>query len=105
MKMHSLLWTYYHPPSQGKAKCKYCSKEVAITGGNTSGQKKHLKVHPKSWEEFMSKQEEKDKMQVVTNRRPADEKVNEKPLKQMKLDFGANEATTAKQVEIIFPAY
>ena len=69
------------------------------------GLKKHLKVHPKSWEEFMSKQEEKDKMQVVTNKRTADEKVNEKPLKQMKLDFGANEATTGKQVEIIFPAY
>ena len=53
----------------------------------------------------MSKQEEKDKMKVVTNKRPADEKVNEKPLKQMKLDFGENEATTAKQVERIFPAY
>ena len=103
--MHSLLWTYYHPPSEGKAKCKFCSKEVAITGGNTSGLKKHLKLHPKSWEEFVSKQEEKDKMKVVTNKRPADEKVDGKPLKQMKLDCGANEATTAKQVKRIFTTY
>ena len=41
VKMHSLLWTYYHPPSEGKAKCKFWAKEVAITGGNTSGLKKH----------------------------------------------------------------
>ena len=53
----------------------------------------------------MSKQEEKDKMKVVTNKRPADEKVDGKPLKQMKLDFGANEATTAKQVKRIFTTY
>ena len=98
--MHSLLWAYYDGPKEGKAKCKICWKEVAVTGGTTTGLKKHLKLHPKSLEEFTAKQEEKDKNKELTTaaaKRTAENQVEEKPLKQMKLDFGAQENARAKQ--------
>ena len=102
VKMPSLLWDFYDHVKGEKAKCKSCQKEVATVGGTTSGLKKHLKLHPKLLEDFLKKQEERDKVkEATTPKRPAeDQLVNErKPLKQMKLDFGAKEVTKVKQIE------
>ena len=100
--MHSLLWAYYDAAKGGKARCKDCKKEICAPGGTTSGLRKHLKQHQKNYKEFLEKQEEKEKEETkkaLNMKRPADNQENqEKPLKQIKLDFGTQELVKAKQV-------
>ena len=96
--MRSFLWDYFEQPKGEKAKCNNCKKEVSCVGGTTSGLKKHLKVHPNVLEEYLRKQEEREK-EVKGVKRPAEDQAETKPLKQMKLDFGAKEVTKAKQVD------
>ena len=97
--MPSLLWDHYESKG-GKAKCKLCPKEVSTPGGTTSGMKKHLHLHPKVWEDYLKRQEEIDKKKCATSlKRPAEDPVDTKPLKQTRLDFGAKEVTKAKQTD------
>ena len=44
---HSLVWDYFEKLPTGKASCKTCRKEVACTGGNTTGLGRHLDSHHK----------------------------------------------------------
>ena len=46
-KQHSLVWEYFEKLPTGKARCKNCRKELACTGGNTSGLGRHLDSHHK----------------------------------------------------------
>ena len=95
--MRNFLWEYFQQQGE-KAKCNLCKKEVSCVGGKTSGLKKHLKAHPKLLEEYLLKQEEREK-EVKGVKRPPEDQPETKPLKQMKLDFGAKEVTKAKQVD------
>ena len=93
-----MLWDYFEPPKGEKAKCNLCKKEVSCVGGTTSGLKKHLKAHLSVLEEYLKKHEEREK-EVKGAKRVAEDQAETKPLKQMKLDFGASEVTKAKQVD------
>ena len=97
--MRSFLWDYYKQQGE-KATCNHCQKLVSCVGGTTSGLKKHLRTHPKVLEQYLLRQGERDKeLRGVKRPAGAEDPSETKPLKQMKLDFGAKEVTKAKQVD------
>ena len=59
----SLLWKHFvRSGTEEKAKCSYCSSDLATVGGNTSGLKKHLKSkHAAKFKELLEEEAERDK--------------------------------------------
>ena len=63
----NLIFNFYTCISEGlKAKCSKCKKEIAMTLGNTTGVRKHLRVqHQKEYEEYLKLVENKEKRKVT----------------------------------------
>ena len=100
--MQSFLWEYYDQPSSQRGRRQrsviFAKKKFPVLVGTTSGLKKHLRVHPDLLEEYLLKQVDREK-ELKGVKRLAEDQPESKPLKQIKLDFGAKEVTKAKQVD------
>ena len=59
----SLLWKHFvRSGTEEKAKCSYCSSDLATVGGNTSSLKKHLQSkHAAKFKELLEEEAERDK--------------------------------------------
>ena len=58
----NLIFNFYTRSEGEKAKCNKCKKEIAMTLGNTTGVRKHLRVqHQKEYEEYLKLVENKEK--------------------------------------------
>lgn len=97
----SLLWNYFKKVEKELARCNICKKDYRNTEGNTSGMKKHLKIHKEAFEEYSLAQAEKDRLTNKTTKRKCEEMNVVKPNvpKQLKLDF-TNEALAIKQKQL-----
>ena len=62
----NLIFNFYTRSEGEKAKCNKCKKEIAMTLGNTTGVRKHLRVqHQKEYEEYLKLVENKEKRKVT----------------------------------------
>ena len=91
----NLIFNFYTRIGENgdKAKCNKCKKDIAMTGGNTTGVRKHLRIkHFKQFEEYLKLVENKEKEKENNRKRSASasQAGTSSDSNQPKIFFGAN---------------
>ena len=82
----SLLWNHFDKTDTGKGKCRVCKKELATSGGNTTGLARHLETHHKAqWKSYSKEKDDRDAEKAAERKRKGEP--SDKESKRPKGDF------------------